>query len=582
MVIFTDNALLVVKLHALAFALLPFVIWAAIRFGTSGASLATLLIATIATVETGMGYGPFAQNSAFVNAVLLDVFFGVLSISGMVVAGVIAEREHAHHTRERLVREQAEMETRLRFATIVEASNDAIIGMDIDGIITDWNKGAERTYGYSTEEVIGQSIFLLIPPERSIACGEVMKKVQQGQSVCHYETVRRKKDGTFLDVSITGSPVYAPDGRIVGLSCIDRDITERKFQETILRESEERFRMAAHAGKMFAYEWDAASDVIVRSEESAQILGVDKSLSLTGKRALEGIHPDDRERVVAALNDLTPEKPYLQVSYRIRRPDDSEIWVERSSVAHFDAQGKIQRIVGMVADITERKRAELALSQARLRLIDAQEQERSRIARELHDDIGQRMALLTIEMERLQQSQPGLTTDVRSGLEQLRSESAEIAADIQSLSHELHSARLEYLGIAAAIKGFCREFSEKQQVQIDFKTHNMPGSLRPDIPLCLFRVLQEALHNSAKHSGAESFEVCLWAKADEIHLTVMDSGAGFDSDAALESRGIGLISMQERLDLVNGTLSIDSAPHRGTTIHARVPLVARGSLQKTG
>jgi len=383
-------------------------------------------------------------------------------------------------------------------------------------------------------------------------------------------------------VSITGSPVSAPDGKIVGLSCIDRDITERKFQETILRESEERFRMAAHAGKMFAYEWDAASDVIVRSEESAQILGVDKSLSLTGKRALEGIHPDDRERVVAALNDLTPEKPYLQVSYRILRPDDSEIWVERSSVAHFDAQGKIQRIVGMVADITERKRAEQALSHARLRLIDAQEQERSRIARELHDDIGQRMALLTIEMERLQQSQPGLTTDVRSGLEQLRSESAEIAADIQSLSHELHSARLEYLGIAAAIKGFCREFSEKQQVQIDFKTHNMPGSLRPDIPLCLFRVLQEALHNSAKHSGAESFEVRLWAMADEIHLTVMDSCAGFDSDAVLESRGIGLISMQERLDLVNGTLSIDSAPHRGTTIHARVPLVARCSLQKTG
>lgn len=581
--IFTDNALLPVKLHALAFALLPFVIWAAIRFGASGAALATFLIATIATVETGMGYGPFAQNTAFTNAVLLDIFFAVLSVSGMVVAGGIAEREHAERERERLVREQAAVEARTRFATIVEASDDAIIGTDIAGTITDWNKGAERLYGYSRGEVVGKSIFLLIPPERSTACGEVMKKVQQGASVKHYETVRRKKDGTFLEVSITGSPVFAPDGVIVGLSCIDRDMTERKRQETILRESEERFRLAAQAGKMFAYEWDAATDVIVRSEESTKILGVDQSKRLTGEQALGGVHPDDRERLMAALGDLTPEKPCLQVSYRIRRPDDSEIWVERNSVAHFDAQGKIQRIVGMVADITERKRAEVALSNARLRLIEAQEQERTRIARELHDDIGQRLAMLTVELEQLQHNAPGLTADARNGLEQLRRESAEIAGDIQSLSHEMHSARLEYLGIAAAMKGFCRDFGEKQRAQIDFKTHDLPSSLPPDISLCLFRVLQEALHNSAKHSGAKNYEVRLWAMVDEIHLTVMDSGTGFDSDAALEKRGLGLISMEERLQLVNGSFSIDSQPNCGTTIHARVPVnPLRNSLQATG
>jgi signal transduction histidine kinase len=172
---------------------------------------------------------------------------------------------------------------------------------------------------------------------------------------------------------------------------------------------------------------------------------------------------------------------------------------------------------------------------------------------------------------------------VRSGLEQIRKESAEIATDIQSLSHELHSARLEYLGIAAAMKGFCQEFGEKQHVKIDFKTHDLPASLPPDIPLCLFRVLQEALHNSAKHSGAESFEVRLWGMANEIHLTVMDSGAGFDSQAALEKRGIGLFSMEERLQLVNGTFSVDSQPNCGTTIHARVPLnLIRDSLRATG
>ena len=158
---------------------------------------------------------------------------------------------------------------------------------------------------------------------------------------------------------------------------------------------------------------------------------------------------------------------------------------------------------------------------------------------------------------------------------ELRKQTSEIATDIQSLSHELHSSRLEYLGIAAAMRGFCKEFGEQQKVEVDFKTHDLPSPLSPDISLCLFRVLQEALHNSAKHSGVRHFEVRLWGMSDEIHLTVRDSGAGFDREAAKESRGLGLISMEERLKLLDGTFSIESQPKRGTTIHARVPLGSR-------
>ena len=165
-IIFGDLPLIPVRLHVLAFAVLPFVMWAAIRFGVSGATLSTLFIAIIATVETAVGSGPFAQNTPFTNAVLLDVFFAVLSVSGMTLAAVIAEREQAEREREQLVREQAAMEARLRLATIVESSDDAIIGTDMDGIITDWNKGAERLYGYSAGEVIGRSISLLMPPDR--------------------------------------------------------------------------------------------------------------------------------------------------------------------------------------------------------------------------------------------------------------------------------------------------------------------------------------------------------------------------------------------------------------------------------
>jgi signal transduction histidine kinase len=227
-------------------------------------------------------------------------------------------------------------------------------------------------------------------------------------------------------------------------------------------------------------------------------------------------------------------------------------------------------------DITERKLAEAALASVSRRLIEAQEQERSRIARELHDDIGQRLALLAIKLAQLQQNPPN-SSELPSRIGELQNQTSEIAADIQSLSHELHSSRLQYLGIAAAIRGFCREFGEQQKVEIDCKIHDLPVPLSPDISLCLFRVLQEALHNSTKHSGVRYFEVELWGTPGEIHLTVSDSGAGFDIEAARASRGLGLISMEERLRLVGGGLSINSQPKRGTTIHARVRLNSGGS-----
>ena len=153
-------------------------------------------------------------------------------------------------------------------------------------------------------------------------------------------------------------------------------------------------------------------------------------------------------------------------------------------------------------------------------------------------------------------------------------QTSEVAADIQSLSHQLHSSKLQYLGLPAALRGFCQEFSKQQKVEVDFQAQDLPTSLSPEISLCFFRVLQEALHNAAKHSGVRHFEVRLWATPDEIHLTIIDSGVGFDGEAAKSSGGLGLISMQERLKILNGILRIESRLERGTTIHASVPLTS--------
>jgi signal transduction histidine kinase len=210
-------------------------------------------------------------------------------------------------------------------------------------------------------------------------------------------------------------------------------------------------------------------------------------------------------------------------------------------------------------------------------LIQAQEQERTRIARELHDDIGQRLALLTIELDQFRQRFFDLPAEPLHRIGELRNKSSDIAVDVQSLSHTLHSSKLEYVGIAAAMRAFCHELFDQQNVEVVFAHDEVPRTLPQEISLCLFRVLQEALQNAIKHSGVRHFDAELRYAPDAIDLTVRDSGSGLDVQQAMKTRGLGLVSMAERVKLVDGQLSIDSQPNLGTTIHARVPLSVRSN-----
>jgi PAS domain S-box-containing protein len=722
-------------------------------------------------------------------------------------------------------------ETRFWYGSIVASSDDAIIAKNLEGVISAWNTGAKRMFGYTETEAIGQPITIIVPPELLDEEKDILRRLRAGERIEHYETHSVSKDGKTIDVSITVSPVRDVEGRIIGASRIARDITERKRAETVLRESEERFRLAAQAGKMFAYDWDVATDLVVRSGESVQILGIGESTPTTAQELMAMVHSGDRERVTAAIAALSPEKSYLQISYRRVRPDGTVIWVERIGRAHFDEQGRMVRMVGMTADITERKLAERELAQAnerlglamesgkltgwdrdvksgrdslfgdlqgmfgipseiydgrvedfhrylhpedrrwvveaidyamethkpyaaefRLRwpdgtvrwlaakgkfyyslegdpermlgvamditdrklteealreseeryrlaiqagrmyafdwnvvtdviirseesthifgltaepikltkrellnrvhpedraifvnsiaectpkspdtqisyrllrpdgsvhwlertghaffdeqgrmvrmigmvaditerrlaeealsriggrLIEAHEEERTRIALDLHDDVGQRLSLLAVQLDGLKQSRTTSAAELGLQIEDVRKQIEDLTTDVQALSHRLHSPKLELLGLAAAAASSCREISHRHGVEIDFHSENIPKELPRGISLCLFRVLQEALQNATKHSGSRQFQVSLKGGANEIELTVHDSGAGFEPEEATKGRGLGLTSMQERLKLVNGQLSIDSKPQRGTTIHARVPLNPR-------
>jgi signal transduction histidine kinase len=266
------------------------------------------------------------------------------------------------------------------------------------------------------------------------------------------------------------------------------------------------------------------------------------------------------------------EKRCLHKSGRI-------VCTESSASLIRSRDGNPQYFVGEVLDITKRKEAEQALLTINRRLIEAQEQERARIARDLHDDINQRLAMLAVEIEQLQQNSPELH-EIRSALTAFRERIVEISTEVQLISHQLHLPQLEYVSILAAMGTFCREFAGRQKVEIDFTHDDIPSPVPHDISLCLFRVLQEALHNAKKHSQVRHFEVILGYSLDQLHLTVTDHGTGFDTQAALSRGGLGLISMRERVRVVDGTFAIDSKPMHGTTIHVCVPLASERGFKR--
>ena len=277
-------------------------------------------------------------------------------------------------------------------------------------------------------------------------------------------------------------------------------------------------------------------------------------------------NPADR---VSMTEQLRATGHVRDLEFRVRRKD-GKIITAVGSAELIEVNGEPCEL-SVAADITERKAAEEALASLGRKLVEAQEAERTRIARELHDDINQRIALLAVNLDVLRRGLPASEIDTRKDIDDAYEQVADLGTDIHALSHRLHSSRLEYLGLKAAVSAFCRELSERESLKIQLRVENLPEILPHEISLCLFRVLQEACHNALKYSGTGECEVSLTGTVTDIQLIVRDSGGGFDPDT-VKGDGLGLTSMRERLRLVRGQLSIESRPQHGTTIRASVPV----------
>jgi PAS domain S-box-containing protein len=346
--------------------------------------------------------------------------------------------------------------------------------------------------------------------------------------------------------------------------------TEPNNPGSLLRESEERFRLVADTAPVLI--WMSGPDKKCDFFNEGWLKFTGRPIeSEMGNGWAEGVHPEDLQRCLATYTEAFDLRKEFTMEYRLRRHDGEYRWIQDTGVPRFDQARSFVGYIGSCVDITDRKLAEAALANVHHRMIEAQEQERRRIARELHDDIGQRLSLLAVNLAALRQC-PSNLSKIRSRATELENQASEIVTDIQAISHRLHSSKLEYLGLDAAMRDFCNEFGEQQKMEIDFQSHDLPKPLPRDISLCFFRVLQEALCNSAKHSGVRHFEVRSWVTPTEVHLTVSDFGSGFNTEVAKVGRGLGLISMHERVKILNGTFSIESQLNRGTRIHASVPI----------
>jgi signal transduction histidine kinase/ABC-type uncharacterized transport system substrate-binding protein len=352
----------------------------------------------------------------------------------------------------------------------------------------------------------------------------------------------------------------------------------RRRSERELAIAYDRLRMALEAARFVAWDADYKAGRNRWFGDLESTFGIssgvhDGDLADFRKR----LHPDDRERVLEIVQRAQEKREPYAAEFRVVRTDGVVRWISAKGKFYFSAQGEPERMLGMAADVTERKQAEEALDSLSGQLIQAQEEERRRIAREIHDDYQQRLAVLGIELQSLSQDIGSGDRIAQARLRDISEQVNALSMDLHSLSHRLHSSTLDSMGLVAALKGLCSEFRKYHDLKVSLITDNVPVEIPSETALCIFRITQEALQNVRKHSHARSAEVRVEGVEGTIRLSVSDQGKGFDAGHSLRTGGIGIRSMEERVRLVNGQLEVHSRPGSGTTIAARVPVGVNGS-----
>jgi len=380
--------------------------------------------------------------------------------------------------------------------------------------------------------------------------------------------------------------LHAAPCRVPGISIVStilvthENISAEKLQTAYLQnDREQRVRLLATTN-IIPWEADAETRRFTYvGEQAAKMLGYSASSWLEPDFWISRLHPEDRDRVVAQNIKRSESGAPYQLSYRLVAKNGESVWIN-DVVSIEPQQGGSSMMRGFMIDITDGTRSEDALKLLSRRLITAQEEERKRIARDLHDDLNQRMALISIELEQIGQNLPDKTDGLAERVKSLQIKAQETSTELHRMSYSLHPSKLDHLGLVPALQSFCSEISESRRINVSFWHDDLPETIPPDITLCVFRIAQEALQNSAKHSGETQAHVELRIKDSVLELKVSDAGRGFDQSGDRTNMGLGFISMRERLRLVDGSITIKSKLSEGTQITVLVPLTSRGDATK--
>ena len=484
------------------------------------------------------------------------------------------------------------MSSRSRLAAIVDSSDDAIISKNLNGIITSWNPAAERIFGWKASEAIGQPITIVIPPERQHEEVEIMRKLRAGERIDHFETIRMTKAGRRFDISVTISPVKDVRGRIVGASKIARDITQLKEIEAAARTNEERTRAALN--QTYSFLAFLAKDGTILESNRAAVEGCGFTRDeVIGRKFWEvwwESLPEEAETLRRAIERAAAGEIVREECRYQMRDRSGDFYADRTLSPVRDENGRVVMLAASGIDVTEQKalRDELeqrvlertyaleesnaSLRELSARLLQTQDEERRRIARELHDSIGQLLAAMSMNLTTISVEKSKLGSAAQRCLEDNEALVVRVSEEIRTLSYLLHPPLLDEIGLESALKDYVDGFSARSKIEVRLDIPADFGRLSRDAEIALFRVAQECLTNIHRHSGSATAAIRIFRDKGTVKLEVWDEGKGIPPETVAQlnttgTLGVGFRGMRERLRQLGGGLEVRSN-EKGTLVAA--------------
>jgi PAS domain S-box-containing protein len=505
-----------------------------------------------------------------------------VALAGVFIS-VLNEALHRARRRDLASQRTAEKTTTL-LSAIVSSSSEAIIGKTLDGTVTSWNAAAERIFGYSAAEMVGQSIFILVPEELHQSERVLLERVVKGEPVELPEAERLRKDGRRIYVAVSVSPIRDASGHVVGSASIKRDITYRRQAAEALSRSQERLSLALKAAHMGTMQWHMATDTLTWDEGLRQLYGIEAEQQVTRYgQFIDRVHRDDRAYVAAAIQQAVEGRGGLECEFRIVLPDGRVRWLAGLGQIVRDETDKDMYMTGVCLDITERRDAEEQIGaslrevrQLAMRLMQAQDEERRRIARQLHETTAQDLAALKMNLGALERHDSRASDRARSLLLESTALAERSMNDIRTLSYLLHPPFLDEAGLASALRWYVEGFSNRSGLKVELRLPNDFQRLGQEIETALFRMVQESLSNIHRHAHSPAAEIRLKRLPDTLVLEIQDWGCGMPpylmvgGTGHAEALGVGIAGMRERINQLGGHFEIEST-EEGTIVRALLP-----------